>query len=40
MMDIECPRCKHYEEMKGIIQPSILEIYPPEHSEDCEKAND
>ncbi|WP_406444482.1 hypothetical protein OHB14_36550 [Streptomyces sp. NBC_01613] len=30
-----CPRCQHDERTRGVLQLSTLEMYPPDHADDC-----
>jgi hypothetical protein len=31
----DCPRCRHDERTRGVLQLSALELYPPDHADDC-----
>ena len=34
----ECPRCRHDDRTRGVLQLSALELYPPDHAPDCRAA--
>jgi hypothetical protein len=33
-----CPRCIHDERTRAVLQPSAMELYPPDHDPDCPRA--
>jgi hypothetical protein len=34
-LDIDCPRCRHDLAERDTLQAGLLQMYPPNHSDDC-----